>query len=140
MQMTFLLFCKNSDSCIMSMKLLLSGFELSSWLKINFDKSSIILLEDNTDLQMRIENMLNCQFGSFPITYLGVPLRPRKLLHEDWQSLCRPKLIKDLQGWKGNTVSTGGRLILINSVLSSMSSYMMSFHNFLYGSLSRWIK
>jgi len=83
---------------------------------------------------------LNCQFGSFPITYLGVPLRPHKLLHEDWQSLCRPKLIKDLQGWKGNTVSRGGRLILINSVLSSMSSYMMSFHNFLYGSLSRWIK
>lgn len=39
-----LLFCSSDDRSIMSLKLLLYGFELASGLKISFDKSSVIVL------------------------------------------------------------------------------------------------
>ena len=34
---------------------------------------------------------------------------------------------KRLSSWKCKNISTGGRLMLINSILSSLSMYMMSF-------------
>jgi len=101
---------------------------MASRLKINFVKSSVLLSEDNNELHMRIANMLDCQIGSFPITYFGVPLRPSKLLHEDWRPLLT-KMDSRLAGWKGNTLPTGGRLVLVNLVLSSIPLYMTSFHN-----------
>ena len=67
--------------------LLLYGFELALGLKINFDKSSVIVLEDNSQLQLEVANVLNCRNGCFPITYLGVTLRPYKLLYEDWMPM-----------------------------------------------------
>jgi len=67
--------------------------------------------------------MLNCRIGSFRITYLGVPLRPGKLLHDDRQPLLT-KMDNRSAGRKGNTLSTVERLVLVNSVLSSMPLYM----------------
>ncbi|WVZ72675.1 hypothetical protein U9M48_021095 [Paspalum notatum var. saurae] len=37
------------------------------------------------------------------------------------------RFIKKLSGWKGKLLSYGGRLVLINSVLSSLAMFMMSF-------------
>jgi len=69
-------------------------------------------MEDNTSLKLRIANLLNCQVGTFPRTYLGIPLRPGKLANEDWQHLL-VKVDCRLAGWKGNILSRGGRLVLI---------------------------
>ncbi|XP_020272038.1 uncharacterized protein LOC109847206 [Asparagus officinalis] len=52
-------------------------------LKLNFNKSVLIALENNEDLQQNLATMLNCKSGKFPITYLGVPLRPGKLKKDD---------------------------------------------------------
>ena len=43
-------------------------------------------------------------------------------------SLMLAEIDKRLAGWKGNTLCGGGRLILVNVVLSSMPLYMMTFH------------
>jgi len=56
-----LLFCKSEEEYIRSLKLLLYGSELASSLNSNFDKSSVILLEDNPEVQLRVAAMLNCQ-------------------------------------------------------------------------------
>jgi hypothetical protein len=42
-------------------------------------------------------------------------------------TLVKERLQKRLSSWKGKLLSLGGRLILINSVLSNMVLYMISF-------------
>jgi mannosylglycoprotein endo-beta-mannosidase len=43
----------------------------------------------------------------------------------DWTHVVE-KLLKRLEGWKGSALSMGGKLILINSCLSSIPTYCMS--------------
>ena len=67
-----------------------------------------------------------CNPGSFPIRYLGIPIHYRKLSNSDWLKI-QERFEKHLSSWKGKHLSTGGRLTLINSVLSRLPMYMMSF-------------
>jgi mannosylglycoprotein endo-beta-mannosidase len=70
---------------------------------------------------------MNCSTGEWPIKYLGVPVASTKLHVIDWL-LVDEKLMKRLDGWKGSTLSFGGRLVLINSCLSSIPTYYMSMY------------
>jgi hypothetical protein len=38
------------------------------------------------------------------------------------------KMVKRTDPWQGRLISSGGRLILVNSCLSSISSYIMGFY------------
>ena len=53
-------------------------------------------------------------------------MNTRKLNNKDWQTI-ENRIEKRLSGWKGKMLSVGGRLVLINSVLSSLPMFMMSF-------------
>ncbi|WVZ53042.1 hypothetical protein U9M48_004033 [Paspalum notatum var. saurae] len=66
------------------------------------------------------------QIGDFPIKYLGMPIHFKKLRNSDW-NIVEERVGKRLAGWKGKHLSIGGRLTLIDSVLSSLPMYMMSF-------------
>ena len=46
-----------------------------------------IWLEGSVSQQNVVVAMFNCKLGSFPITYLGLPLRPGSLLKTDWQPI-----------------------------------------------------
>ena len=59
------------------------------------------------------------------MSYLGIPIHFRKLRNADWHKV-EECFEKKLSSWKGKHLSTGGRLTLINSVLSSLPMYMMS--------------
>ena len=50
----------------------------------------------------------------------------KKLNNKDWK-LIEERTEKKLSGWKGKHLSYGGRLVLINSALSSLAMFMMSF-------------
>ena len=68
--------------------------------------------------QDRTANMLNYQVGTLPMTYhktVGVKGFERIL----------EKMRNKLQPWKGKNLSSGGRLILTNSSLSSIPTYRM---------------
>lgn len=46
--------------------------------------------------------MHNCHKGEFPLLYLGVPIRPTKLKHDDWKGACLSRggrLIKLIEDW-----------------------------------------
>ena len=58
--------------------------------------------------------------------YLGIPIHYRRLSNADWKRV-EERFEQRLSSWKGKHLSTGGRLTLINSVLSSLPMYMMSF-------------
>jgi hypothetical protein len=49
----------------------------------------------------------------------------RKLSNKDWACI-EEKFQKKLSSWKGKLLSVGGRLVLINSVLTSLAMFMLS--------------
>ena len=66
-----------------------------------------------------------CGVGVWPIKYLGLPLGGNLRKVDFWDSVVA-KVSKRLDGWKKAFLSTGGRLILIQSVLSSLRIYYLS--------------
>jgi hypothetical protein len=53
-------------------------------------------------------------------------MSPRRLSNKDWR-VVEEIFQKKLSSWKGKLFSSGGRLVLINSVLSSLPMSLMSF-------------
>lgn len=60
-----------------------------------------------------------------PITYLGIPISGRRPRRHDWECVIL-KVRKRLSTWKGRFLSLGGRLTLVNSVLSVLPTYWLS--------------
>jgi hypothetical protein len=71
-----------------NLKLLLYMYELMAGLKINFHKSEIMVINDEENWTTFYAEMFNCQIGSFPIKYLGVPISPSRL-HILWKRKVR---------------------------------------------------
>ena len=68
---------------------------------------------------------LQCTLSSLPCNYLGLPLSTSKIPH----SLLQPiidKIDRRLAGWIPRLLSCGGRVLMINSVLSTIPTYYMS--------------
>jgi hypothetical protein len=122
-----ILMVDGEDSSIVNMKLILYCFEWMLGLKINYHKSEAYIFRMEQDDKRRIANMLNCQLGELPIKYLGIPLDPTKLGREALAFLPG-KISKRIPPWKGKQMSSGGRLILTNRCLTSLSTYMMGFY------------
>ena len=72
-----------------------------------------------------LNHTFGCRWGTFPIKYLGLPLHNKKLTVADWQFLV-DKIEARLPSWQSQLLSIGGRVTLINSVLSSIPLYALS--------------
>ena len=57
---------------VKSLKEMLGICSLSTWLKINFHKSSIILVSVEEIQLQQIAHCLGCMIGALPFTYLGL--------------------------------------------------------------------
>jgi hypothetical protein len=112
----------------LNMKLILSTFKQLSGLKINFHKSEIFCFGKAKDHEVFYSQLFGCAMGKYTFRYLGLPMHTRKLSNKDWQTI-ENRIEKKLSDWKGKMLSIGDRLILINSVLSSLPMFMMSFFN-----------
>jgi hypothetical protein len=114
----------------------LSAFEKLSGLKINFHKSEIFCFGETRDKSEDFVRLFGCKEGEFPFRYLGIPMSPKRLSNKDWR-MVEERFQKKLSSWKGKMLSSGGRLVLINSVLSSLPMYMMSFFRIPKGVLEK---
>ena len=94
-------------------------------LKINFNKSEIIMINDEGNLGQAYAELFNCQIGLFPIKYLGVPVSPSKLQVADWLPLI-DKSLKRLDVWKGGCMSIAGKFTLISASSNDSPIYHMS--------------
>lgn len=66
--------------------------------------------------------------GEFPFVYLGLPVGANMRRVSTWRPVVE-KIKKWLSQWRANTMSFGGRLTLIKSVLGSLLLYYFSmFH------------
>ena len=119
-------------------KTILCVFEQLSGLKINFHKSEIFCFGEAKNYESQYIQLFGCNTWSFPIRYLGIPIHYRKLSNCDWMKI-QERFEKRLSSWKGKNLSTGGRLTLINFVLSSLPMYMMFFFEIPKGFEKSWI-
>ena len=119
-----------------NLKLILSAFEQLSELKINFHKSELFCFGEAHEHIAEYTELFGCQLGQFPMSYLGILIHYRRLTNIEWK-LVEERLEKRLSSWKGKLLSVGGRLVLINAVLSNMVLYMLSFFKLPKGVLTR---
>ena len=67
-----------------NLKLLLYLYESMSGLKINFNKSEIIMISQDNEKSLNYAEMFNCSIGSWPIKYLGVPVSGNRIQVSNW--------------------------------------------------------
>jgi hypothetical protein len=72
-------------------------------------------------------NMLNCKLGSWLMKYLGILVSNSRLGVAAFLGI-KEKMRKRLDPWKGKHMSSGGKLILTNSCLTSLPIYTMGFY------------
>lgn len=120
-----LFFFDGSPRSATILKAILDAFSNCSGLKINFGKSTLTPINIAEAQAADISAIFNCPLQAFPLSYLGLPLSPKKLRRADYLPLIE-NIDKRLAGWKCASLSRGGRLILLNSVLSSLPLYFCS--------------
>lgn len=103
-------------------KLILLVFEGVSGLATNFAKTCLYSSYLGELPEPEAAGTLNCERGLLPIMYLGIPIPGRRLRKLDWEGLIS-KIRKRLSSWKVKHLSLGGRLTLVNSVLSAIPTY-----------------
>ena len=100
------------------------SFDTMSGLKINLAKSEIIPIGSVINLE-GLASELGCKMGSFPTSYLGLPLGAKHKALGVWDSI-EERYRKRLAAWKTQYISKGGRITLICSTLSSLPIYYLS--------------
>jgi hypothetical protein len=102
-----------------AIKSVLRGFEMASGLKVNFWKNCLMGVNIPQDFLDMASGFLNCRIGQIPFTYLGLPVGANPRLGYTWRYMVEV-LKKRLGSWGNKYVSLGGRIVLINAVLSSI--------------------
>jgi hypothetical protein len=121
-----IIFMEHDTEKAVNMKLILCIFEQLSGLKINFHKSELFCFGQANEMETQYRNFFGCEVGSLPIRYIGIPVHYRKLKNSEWNPVeCR--FGAKLGCWRSKLLSYGDRLILINSVLTSLPMFMLSF-------------
>ncbi|WMV38922.1 hypothetical protein MTR67_032307 [Solanum verrucosum] len=72
-----------------------------------------------------LAGVLGCEVGSLPTVYLGLSLGAKSKALEIWNSVIE-RCEKRLSNLKGQYLSLGSRIILVNSVLDALPTYVMS--------------
>ena len=78
--------------------------------------------------------MTGVQTCALPI--FGIPIHYRRLTNAEWKHV-EERFQARLTSWRGKLLSLGGRLVLINSVLTNMVLYMISFFQLPKGVLKK---
>ncbi|XP_022010006.1 uncharacterized protein LOC110909253 [Helianthus annuus] len=114
-----------SLNILLGLQRILKCFHLISGLKVNFHKSRLfgIGVEDREVAGMA--NVLNRDKGNLPCVHLGLSIGENLNLCKAWKPII-DKFSAKLSSWKANLLSFGGRLTLVNAVLTSIPLYYLS--------------
>ena len=102
-----------------SMRAVLLLFEEVSGLKVNFHKSMLTGVNITESWLKEAALVLNCRKGSLPVIYLGLPIGGDSRKLSFWK-LVLDRIVARLSSWNNKFLSSGGRLVLLKSVLSSL--------------------
>jgi hypothetical protein len=105
------------------LKGLLNSFSNSTGLKVNFSKSHMLPINVSQERMEILSNTFGCQIGTFPFTYLGLPMGTTKPRVEDYTPLM-DKIERRLSACS-SLLSYSGRLEMVQSVITSTVTYAM---------------
>ncbi|GJU60028.1 RNA-directed DNA polymerase, eukaryota, partial [Tanacetum coccineum] len=114
-----------SDSNLLNIVNVLNCFFLASGLKINIQKSQLLGVGVPNNVSQQAANLIGCGFLRCPFWYLGVMIGNKMSRKSAWDSTIQ-KLQSKLSKWKVKTLSIGGRLTLLKSVLGASPLYYLS--------------
>jgi retron-type reverse transcriptase len=123
---------------IVALKDVLHNFTLSTGLKINYHKSSMVPINVPAEDMKVLAEAFGCQIASLPFTYLGLPLGTTKPKLNDLAPIVT-RLERRLTS-VSSFLSQGARLQLVDSALSSMSTFFCVPWTYHLASLSKWIE
>ena len=106
------------------LKSLPNSFADSVGLKVNYSKSCMTPINIPEDKFDRLTLTFGCAKGSMPFTYLGLPMgltKPKVIDFLPLMKRCEKRLAATSM-----FLSQAGRLELVNSVLTSQTSFVMS--------------
>nr|GEY24574.1 hypothetical protein [Tanacetum cinerariifolium] len=104
---------------------ILTCFHLASGLKVNFNKSKLFGIGvSNYDLTS-VSSSIGCQPSHLHCVYLGLPIGANRSRLSNWSPLVE-RIQKWLSNRKSKSLSYGGRLTLLKSVLGNLGVYFFS--------------
>nr|GEX70281.1 RNA-directed DNA polymerase, eukaryota, reverse transcriptase zinc-binding domain protein [Tanacetum cinerariifolium] len=96
----------------------------ASGLRMNLHKSKLIGISVKDGVVSRAAIKMGCSTLKTPFTYLGIKVGGSMARIRSWDEIV-DKVKSQLSKWKKNTLSIGGRMTLLKSVLSSTPIYYM---------------
>ncbi|GJZ78840.1 putative RNA-directed DNA polymerase [Tanacetum coccineum] len=100
-----LLFGEWSRRNVVNLVHILKCFEMGSGLKVNISKSRIL------GVGVSVASSIGCAHGTFPFSYLGLPVGKKMRLKVGWNAII-DRFRDKLSSWKAKNLSIGGRLTL----------------------------
>ncbi|GJT16324.1 RNA-directed DNA polymerase, eukaryota [Tanacetum coccineum] len=116
-----------SDENLSRILHVLHCFSLAYGLKISVKKSHLLRVGVSNDATVAVVTNLGCAIMKAPFKYLGVMVGGNMSRIDAWDETLS-NLRSRLSKWKSKTLSIGGRLTLLKSVLGSSPIYAMSLY------------
>jgi hypothetical protein len=114
---------KASQKDLFSLKAILQTYSQSTGLKVNFAKSCLLPINISQEKTEQLAGVFGCSVGSYPFTYLGLPMGTTKPKVEHFAPLvCRiERRISATASW----LTMAGRATLVDTTISSIPTYTM---------------
>jgi hypothetical protein len=103
--------------------LVIISFADSMGLKVNYNKSFLVLINVENEKATHLARTIGCQVAEMPFTYLGLPLGTIRPAVEDFLPFLN-RIERRMLGLN-MLLSYQGRLILVNSILSALPTFYM---------------
>jgi hypothetical protein len=103
---------------------MLNTFTASIGLRVNYQKSNIYPVNEDHEKMEILAHTFGYQIGSYPFTYLGLPLGPNKPNVDDMLPLVQ-RIERRLVS-TSNFLNQASKLEMVNSVLSALPTFFMS--------------
>jgi hypothetical protein len=118
-----LIFLEGDVRQLFFLKSLLNSFAESTGLKVNYNKSLMVPINNEDDKFDILANTFGCSKGSLPFTYPGLPLSLTKPTVADFWPLVNrcERHLSSISSF----LSQAGRLQLINAVFSALLTFAM---------------
>ena len=97
---------------------ILKAFGEASGLRVNYRKSTAVLIRGSEEDKARVAGMLQCDISEFPCRYLGLKLAIKSLTKAEWQPML-DKVRHSKPAWQRGVIQRPGRLILVQSVVAA---------------------
>jgi len=118
-----ILVMQGCDTQLLHLKEILHRIAISTGLVGNYHKSCLLPINKSQEKAAQLASAFGCLIGTFPFTYLGLPMGLTKPQVKDYAPLiCR---IERRLSASSQFLSYAGHLQLVNSVLSSLPTYYM---------------